>query len=94
MAHSRFDQFGASFAVFGNPIQDWVLHPMLQDEEAFAAFAAVFPELSELVVDSRPQVEDYTVKHVVSVPANNQMPHQAIHADSPSRIVERSSSAV
>ena len=84
MAHSRFDQFGASFAVFGNPIQDWVLHPMLQDEEAFAAFAAVFPELLKLVVDGVPQVENYTVKHVVSVPANNQMPHQAIHAESPS----------
>ena len=23
----RFDQFGASFAVFGNPILDWALHP-------------------------------------------------------------------
>ena len=84
MAHSTFDQCGAGFALFTNFIQDWVLHPMLQDEEAFAAFAAVFPELLKLVVDGVPQVENYTVKHVVSVPANNQMPHQAIHADSPS----------
>ena len=84
MAHSRFDQFGASYAVFGNPIQDWVLHPMLENPAAFAAFADVFPELSKLVVDGVPQVENYTVKHVVSVPASNQMPHQAIHADSPS----------
>jgi hypothetical protein len=84
MAHSRFDRFGASYAVFGNLIQDWDLHPMLQKEAAFAAFAAVFPELSKLVVDGVPQVENYTVKHVVSVPAHNQMPHQAIHADSAS----------
>jgi hypothetical protein len=84
MAHSRFDRFDASYAVFGNPIQDWDLHPMLENPAAFAAFAAVFPELSKLVVDGVPQVENYTVKHVVSVPASNQMPHQAIHADSPS----------
>ena len=84
MAHSTFDQCGAGFALFTNFIQDWVLHPMLQNEEAFAAFAAVFPELLELVVDGVPQVENYTVKHVVSVPANNQMPLQATHADSPS----------
>ena len=84
MAHSRFDRFGANYGLFGNLIQDWDLHPMLQKEAAFAAFAAVFPELSKLVVDGVPQVENYTVKHVVSVPASNQMPHQAIHADSPS----------
>jgi hypothetical protein len=55
-----------------------------QNDAAFAAFAAVFPELSKLVVDGVVQVENYTVKHVVSVPANNQMPLQATHADPPS----------
>ncbi len=37
MAHSGFDQCGASFAVFGNLILDEALHPMLQNGAAFAA---------------------------------------------------------
>ena len=57
---------------------------MLQNEATFAAFAAVFPDLVKLIVDGVAQVENYTVKHVVSVPANNQIPHQAVHADPPS----------
>ncbi len=88
MAHAEFDQCGASFAVFGNLIQDWDLHPMLQNDAAFAAFAAAFPELSKLVVDGVVQVENYRVKHVVSVPANNQMPLQATHAIRRLRILE------
>ncbi len=31
MAHAEFDQCGAGYAVFGNLIQDWVVHPMLQN---------------------------------------------------------------
>ncbi len=39
---------------------------MLQNDAAFAAFAAVFPELSKLVVDGVVQVENYTVKSTSS----------------------------
>ena len=84
MEHSGFDQCGPSYAVFGNLIQDGIPHPMLQDGATFAAFAAVFPDLPKLVVDGEAQVANYTAKHVVSVPANNHMPHQAVHADPPS----------
>ena len=84
MAHSTFDQCGPSYAVFGNLILDGALHPMLQNPKAFAVFAEFFPELPKLVVDGVAQVANYAAKHVVSVPANNQMPHQAIHADPPS----------
>jgi hypothetical protein len=41
---------------------------------AFAACAAVFPDLSKLVIDGVPQVAKYTAKHVASdpsLPANN-----------------------
>ena len=31
MALAEFDQCGAGYAVFGNLIQDWVVHPMLQN---------------------------------------------------------------
>jgi hypothetical protein len=37
MAHSGFDQCGASFAVFGNLVLGKALHPMLQNGAAFAA---------------------------------------------------------
>jgi hypothetical protein len=84
MAHSTFDQCGPSYAVFGNLILDGALHPMLQNPKAFAVFAEFFPELPKLVVDGVAQVANYAAKHVVSVPANNQKPHQAIHADPPS----------
>jgi hypothetical protein len=77
MEHSECDQCGASYALFTNLVLDWVL----QNRVAFGAFAAVFPYMPKLVV---PQVAGYSAKHVVSVPANNQMPHQAVHADPPS----------
>ena len=81
---SGFDECGPSFGVFVNLIQDGIPHPMLQTGLAFTAFAAVFPDLSKLVVDGVAQVENYTANHVVSVPAHNQMPHQANQADPPS----------
>ena len=78
MVHPGFDQCGPSYAVFGNPILDGALHPMLMGQRLRSS-----PPPSHICRSSRRRWRSAS-REPRSSTANNQMPHQAVHADLPS----------